>query len=61
MTALGPLECMCWRRFAEWQGDCKKSQIAPLNAVIIIIINIIIIIVTGSVLRLVSLESVYCD
>ena len=33
-----PLERMCWRRFmAQWE-DCKKSRIAPFNAIIIIII-----------------------
>ena len=30
------LERTCWRRFATQQGDCKKSQTAPLNAIIII-------------------------
>ena len=35
--APGPLECTCWRRFAALWGDCKKSRIAPLNAIIIII------------------------
>ena len=38
-----PLERMCWRRFAALWGDCKKSRIVPLNAIIIIIIIIIII------------------
>ena len=42
MIAPGPLKCACWRQFAALWGDCKKSRIAPLNA-IIIIINIIII------------------
>ena len=32
----GPLE-RCWRQFAALRGDCKKSRIAPLNAIIIII------------------------
>ena len=32
---------MCWRRFVAQQGDCQKSQIAPLNAIIIIIIKIV--------------------
>ena len=36
--APGPLERTCWRWFAALWGDCKKSQIAPLNAIIIIII-----------------------
>ena len=38
--APGPLERACWRRFAALWGDCKKSRIAPLNAIIIIIIII---------------------
>ena len=37
----GPLERMCWRRFVV-QWDCKKSLIAPLNEIIIIIIIITI-------------------
>ena len=36
-----PLERTCWRQFATQWGDCKKSRIAPLNAIIIIIIVII--------------------
>ena len=35
-TVPGPLERTCWRRFAAQWGDCKKSRIAPLNAIIII-------------------------
>ena len=35
--APGPLERRSWRRFAALRGDCKKYQIAPLNAIIIII------------------------
>ena len=27
-----PLERTCWRRFEAQLGDCKKSRIAPLNA-----------------------------
>ena len=42
--APGPLERTCWRQFAALWGDCKKSRIAPLNAIIIIITTIIIII-----------------
>ena len=34
-----PLECMCWRQFTAQRGDCKKSRLAPLNAIIIIIIK----------------------
>ena len=41
-TAPGLLEHTYWRRFAAQWGDCKKSGIAPLNAIIIIIIIIII-------------------
>ena len=37
-VAPGPLERTCWRRFAALWRDCKKSRIAPLNAIIIIII-----------------------
>ena len=37
--APGPLERACWRQFASLWGDCKKSRIAPLNAIIIIIIK----------------------
>ena len=40
-VAPGPLERTCWRRFAALWGDCKNSRIAPLNAIIIIIIIII--------------------
>ena len=40
-VAPGPLERTCWRQFAALWGDCKKSRIAPLNAIIIIIIIII--------------------
>ena len=36
--APGPLEHTCWRQFAALWGDCKKSRIAPLNVIIIIII-----------------------
>ena len=39
-VAPGPLERTCWRQFAALWRDCKKSRIAPLNA---IIINIIIV------------------
>ena len=35
-VAPGPLERTCWRQFAALWGDCKKSRIAPLNAIIII-------------------------
>ena len=38
MTAPGPLGCTCWRQFAALWGDCKKTRIAHLNAIIIIII-----------------------
>ena len=34
----GPLERTCWRQFAALWGDCKKSRIAPLNAIIIILL-----------------------
>ena len=34
-----PLERACWRQFRVLWGDCKKSQIAPLNAIIIIIMK----------------------
>ena len=44
-AAPGPLERTCWRQFVALWGDCKKSRIAPLNAIIIIIIMIR---VTGS-------------
>ena len=37
-VAPGPLEHTCWRQFAALWGDCTKSRIAPLNAIIIIII-----------------------
>ena len=30
-----PLERTCWKQFAALWGDCKKSRIAPLNAIII--------------------------
>ena len=30
-----PLERTCWRQFAAQWGDCKKSRIGPLNAIII--------------------------
>ena len=40
--APGPLERTCWRQFAAQWGDCKKSRIAPLNAIIIIIINLVV-------------------
>ena len=33
----GPLERACWRQFVALWGDCKKSRIAPLNAIIIIL------------------------
>ena len=42
-VAPGPLERTFWRQFAALWGDCKKSRIAPLNAIIIIIIIVIII------------------
>ena len=31
-----PLESTCWRQLMVLWGDCKKSRIAPLNAIIII-------------------------
>ena len=37
--APGPLERTCWRQFAAQWGDCKKSQIAPLIEIIIIILS----------------------
>ena len=40
MTAPGPLEHVCWRQFAALWGGCKKSRIAPLNAIIIIITSV---------------------
>ena len=43
--ALRPLQRMCWRQFTVQWGDCRKSQIMPLNVIIIIIISIIIIII----------------
>ena len=36
----GPLERTCWRWFVVQWGGCRKSQIAPLNAIVIIIIFI---------------------
>ena len=33
-TAPGPLERICWIWFAAQWGDCKKSQTAPLSAII---------------------------
>ena len=36
--APGPLERTCWRQFAAQWGDCKKSRIAPLNAITIMFI-----------------------
>ena len=36
----GLLEHMCWRRFAAQWGDCKNSQMVPLNVITIIIIII---------------------
>ena len=42
MIAPRPLECTCWRQFTALWGDCKKSRIAPLDAIIIIIIIIIL-------------------
>ena len=33
-----PLQHTCWRQFAAQQGDCKKSQSAPFNAMMMIII-----------------------
>ena len=34
-----PLEHTCWRQLAVLWEDCKKSQITPLNVIIIIIIK----------------------
>ena len=36
--APGLLERVCWRQLAAQGGDCEKSRIAPVNAIIIIII-----------------------
>ena len=33
----GPLERTCWRQFAALWGDCKKSRIAPLNAMLLLL------------------------
>ena len=33
--APGPLERTFWRQFAGQRGDCLKSRIVPLNAIII--------------------------
>ena len=38
----GPLERTCWRQFAALWGDCNKSRIAPLNAIIIIIVLVVV-------------------
>ena len=38
MIAPGPPERACWKQFAALWGDGKKSRIAHLNAIIIIII-----------------------
>ena len=38
MIAPSPLERTWWRQFATQWGECKKPRIAPLNAIIIIII-----------------------
>ena len=46
----GPLEHTCCRQFTALWGDCKKSRIAPLNAIITIIIIIIFTILTLDVL-----------
>ena len=43
--APGPLERTCWKQFTVLWGDCRKSWLAPLNAIIIIIIIITIIII----------------
>ena len=37
-----PLERTCWGGLAAQGGDCKKSRIAPLNAIIIVISIIMI-------------------
>ena len=36
--APGPLERTCWRQLAAQWEDCKKSRVAPFNAIIIIVI-----------------------
>ena len=40
-----PLEHTCWRRFAAQWGDCKKSRIAPFNALLLLLLLLIIIII----------------
>ena len=42
MSGPGPLERTCWRQFVAQWGDCQKSGMAPLNAIIITIIIIIL-------------------
>ena len=37
--APGPLECACWRQFVVQPRDCKKSRIAPLNAIILLLLR----------------------
>ena len=39
MITSGPLERVCWKHFAALSGDCKKSRIAPSNAIIVTIIK----------------------
>ena len=41
MISSGPLERTCWKQFAVQWGDCKKSGITPLNAIIVIVIVIV--------------------
>ena len=40
--ATRPLARTCWRRFTAQRGDCKQSWIAPLNAIIIIILLLLV-------------------
>ena len=48
MIALRALERTCWRHFAAQLGDCTKSRIAPLNAIIIIVV--VVVVITGELL-----------
>ena len=36
-VAPGLLERTCWRQFTALWGDCKKSRIAPLNAILLLL------------------------
>ena len=35
-----PHDCTFWKQFAAQRGDCKKSRIAPLSAILLLLLQV---------------------